>query len=74
MSPMPPELGGGAVMTRKPDQPASSGERLAAAAKEISRNDRHGLYDVCVTNGSGRTIAHFRGRCSRLRKGASIAG
>ena len=54
--------------------PASSGERLAAAAHEISRNDRHGLYDVCVTNGSGRTIAHFRGRCSRLRKGASIAG
>jgi acyl-CoA thioesterase len=54
--------------------PAMSGERLAAAANEISRNDRHGLYDVCVTNGSGRTIAHFRGRCSRLRKGASIAG
>jgi acyl-CoA thioesterase len=54
--------------------PAMSGERLAAAANEISRNDRHGLYDVCVTNGSGRTIAQFRGRCSRLRKGASTAG
>jgi acyl-CoA thioesterase len=54
--------------------PAPSGERLAATAHEISRNDRHGLYDVCVTNASGRTIAHFRGRCSRLRKGAPIPG
>jgi acyl-CoA thioesterase len=44
-----------------------SGERLAAAANEISRSDRHGLYDVCVTDASGSTVAHFRGRCSRLR-------
>ena len=27
----------------------------------------HGIYDVCVTRSSGETIAHFRGRCSRLR-------
>jgi acyl-CoA thioesterase len=52
--------------------PASSGERLAATANEISRNDRHGLYDVSVTNASGRTVAHFRGRCSRLRKDAPM--
>jgi acyl-CoA thioesterase len=54
--------------------PALSGERLTATAGEIARNDRGGLYDVCVTNASGKTIAHFRGRCSRLRKGAPIAG
>jgi acyl-CoA thioesterase len=47
--------------------PVKSGERLAATTNEISRNDRNGLYDVCVTNASGRTVAHFRGRCSRLR-------
>jgi acyl-CoA thioesterase len=52
--------------------PASSGERLAATANEISRNDRHGLYDVSVTNASGKTVAHFRGRCSRLRKDAPM--
>jgi acyl-coenzyme A thioesterase PaaI-like protein len=26
-----------------------------------------GIYDVCVTKASGETVAHFRGRCSRLR-------
>jgi acyl-CoA thioesterase len=54
--------------------PALSGERLAATANEISRNEHRGLYDVCVTNASGKTIAHFRGRCAHLRKGAPITG
>jgi acyl-CoA thioesterase len=54
--------------------PVKSGERLTATANEISRNDRHGLYDVCVTDAAGATVAHFRGRCSRLRKAAPTTG
>jgi acyl-CoA thioesterase len=48
--------------------PAHSGERLTASASVVSRTDRHGLYDVVVTNSSDAVLAHFRGRCSRLRK------
>src|SRR3984893_14149839 len=47
--------------------PAPSGERLPAAATEVSRSARHGIYDVAVTAASGAVLAHFRGRCSRLR-------
>jgi acyl-CoA thioesterase len=54
--------------------PVLSGERLTASASEISRDDRHGLYDVCVTDASGRAVAHFRGRCSRLRNAAPTTG
>jgi len=28
---------------------------------------RHGIYDVAVTRASGGLVAHFRGRCARLR-------
>jgi len=47
--------------------PTPSGERLTAAATEVTRNARHGIYDVAVTAASGAVLAHFRGRCSRLR-------
>jgi acyl-CoA thioesterase len=47
--------------------PTQSGERVTATASEVSRTARHGIYDVCVTKSSGETVAHFRGRCSRLR-------
>ncbi len=47
--------------------PGSSGERLIATATEISRSARHGIYDVAITNISGEPLAHFRGRCARLR-------
>jgi acyl-CoA thioesterase len=47
--------------------PTPSGERLTAAATEVSRSARHGIYDVAVTAASGAVLAHFRGRCSRLR-------
>lgn len=47
--------------------PTQSGERVTATASEVSRTARHGIYDVCVTKASGETVAHFRGRCSRLR-------
>jgi acyl-CoA thioesterase len=47
--------------------PTQNGERVTATASEVSRTARNGIYDVCVTKSSGETIAHFRGRCSRLR-------
>ena len=47
--------------------PTPSGERLTATATEIARGGRHGIYDVVVTAASGAVLAHFRGRCSRLR-------
>jgi acyl-CoA thioesterase len=48
-------------------KPSPSGERVTAIAAEISRTPRHGIYDVSVTSASGEIVAHFRGRCSRLR-------
>jgi acyl-CoA thioesterase len=47
--------------------PTPSGERLTATANEVARSARHGIYDVTVTAASGAVLAHFRGRCSRLR-------
>jgi acyl-CoA thioesterase len=47
--------------------PTPRGERLTATATEVSRSARHGIYDVAVTAASGAALAHFRGRCSRLR-------
>jgi acyl-CoA thioesterase len=47
--------------------PTPSGERLTATAAEVSRSARHGIYDVAVTAASGAVLAHFRGRCARLR-------
>ena len=47
--------------------PTPRGERLTATATEVSRSARHGIYDVAVTAASGAVLAHFRGRCSRLR-------
>ncbi|HSZ09486.1 MAG TPA: hydroxyphenylacetyl-CoA thioesterase PaaI [Steroidobacteraceae bacterium] len=47
--------------------PTPSGERVTATATEVVRSARGGIYDVCVTKASGETVAHFRGRCSRLR-------
>jgi acyl-CoA thioesterase len=47
--------------------PTPAGELLTALATEVSRGERHGLYDVRVTKSSGETAALFRGRCARLR-------
>jgi acyl-CoA thioesterase len=47
--------------------PAPVGERLTATARETSRSDRSGIYDVIVESEAGETRAHFRGRCARLR-------
>jgi len=50
--------------------PVRAGERLIATAVETSRTERHGIYDVLLAGASGETIAHFRGRCARLRVAA----
>jgi acyl-CoA thioesterase len=47
--------------------PTTSGERITAAATEVTRTARHGIYDVSVSSASGETVAQFRGRCARLR-------
>ncbi len=47
--------------------PVASGERLIATARETLRSARHGIYDVGITGASGEVLAHFRGRCARLR-------
>jgi acyl-CoA thioesterase len=47
--------------------PTPRGERVTATAVEVSRSARHGIYDVAVATAAGAILAHFRGRCSRLR-------
>ena len=47
--------------------PTPLGERITATAAEVFRTTRHGIYDVAVSGASGAVLAHFRGRCSRLR-------
>jgi len=47
--------------------PTRIGDVLTATATEILRTARHGIYDVVVVNRGGDVVAHFRGRCARLR-------
>jgi acyl-CoA thioesterase len=49
--------------------PTRIGDVLTATATETMRTARHGIYDVVVTNQGGEVVAHFRGRCARLRVG-----
>ena len=51
--------------------PARLGDRLTAAAREVSRQGRSGVYDVRVTNQDGLHIAEFRG-LSRTVKGTHL--
>ncbi len=44
----------------------SAGDVLTAVAQKISQGGRTGVYDVVVTNQSGRTIALFRGNSHRI--------
>lgn len=48
--------------------PAQLGDRLSATAKELSLTGRNGIYDVKVTDQTGKVIAEFRGM-SRAIKG-----
>src|SRR6201999_927415 len=45
--------------------PTPQGERLTAAASEVTRTARGGIYDVRIANQAGESIAVFRGRSSR---------
>lgn len=51
--------------------PGRPGDRLTAAAREVSRQGRSGVYDVRVTNQHGVQIAEFRG-LSRTVKGTHL--
>ena len=51
-------------------RPGKAGARLVAAAREVSRSGRSGIYDVRVSS-DGKTIAEFRGH-SRTIGGSFI--
>lgn len=48
--------------------PGASGDRLTAKAREISRNGRSGIYDVCITREDGMVIAQFRGHSRTINR------
>ena len=41
--------------------PAFAGDKLLAAAHEVSRQGRNGIYDIRITNQKLETIVEFRG-------------
>jgi acyl-CoA thioesterase len=47
--------------------PAHEGDVLTAVAHERSQVGRNGVYDVEVRNQAGTTIAHFRGKSTRIK-------
>ena len=47
--------------------PAQEGDVLTAVAHERSQVGRNGVYDVDVRNQGGTTIAHFRGKSTRIK-------
>jgi acyl-CoA thioesterase len=51
--------------------PVHRGDRLTAAAREVSRRGRGGIYDVRVANQRGEQVAEFRGH-SRSVAGAHL--
>lgn len=53
-------------------RPAHKGDRLTARAIERMRAGRSGIYDVAVTDQTGKLIAEFRGHSRSI--GGSITG
>ena len=47
--------------------PAHEGDVLTAVAHERSQVGRNGIYDVEVRNQDGVTVAHFRGKSTRIK-------
>jgi len=47
--------------------PAHEGDVLRAVAQERAQVGRNGVYDVEVRNQEGVTIAHFRGKSTRIK-------
>jgi acyl-CoA thioesterase len=54
-------------------RPSRAGDRLSARAEERRRAGRTGIYDVTVTNQTGKPIAEFRG-VSRTIEGSVLPG
>ncbi len=52
-------------------KPVRLGDRLTAAAREVARQGRSGIYDVHITNQDGQHVAEFRGH-SRTVKGTHL--
>lgn len=53
--------------------PPAAGDRLTAHAVERALTGRSGIYDVAVTDQTGRVVAEFRGH-SRTVKGTLLGG
>lgn len=51
--------------------PGRKGDRLTAAAREVSRRGRSGIYDIRIANQDGEPVAEFRGH-SRTVKGTHL--
>ena len=51
--------------------PVRIGDRLTAAAAEVSRSGRSGIYDIRITNQDGAHVAEFRGH-ARTVKGTHL--
>lgn len=47
--------------------PGRIGDRLTAAAREVSRKKRTGLYDITITNQNGEMIARFTGHSATVK-------
>ncbi len=52
--------------------PAREGDLLTAAATEVSRTGRTGIYDVVVTNQNDELIAILRGRSHQMKSRQTI--
>jgi acyl-CoA thioesterase len=46
--------------------PAHEGDMLRAEASATARVGRSAVYDVCITNGEGQTVAVFRGKSREI--------
>lgn len=53
--------------------PAHEGDVLVAAASELSRRGRLGIYDVAVTNQRGERVALMRGRSYSAKGKPTVA-
>jgi acyl-CoA thioesterase len=48
-------------------RPVHGGDVLTSEAVEQTLNGRTGIYDICVTNRAGETIAMFRGKSAQVK-------
>jgi acyl-CoA thioesterase len=48
-------------------RPVQGGDELTAEAVEQTLSGRTGIYDICVTNRAGETVAMFRGKSAQIK-------